>query len=109
MIIKNVICSTCGGTGKYYVWKAGCIDDKAGLMSKEECVCITCKGKGRRNIMGDEFNKCYFCCYYDEFDGCESVGCYNKNGYKANKNRIIEKAKEKGISVADVIALINME
>ena len=59
--------------------------------------------------MRDEFNKCYFCYYYDEFDGCVGVGCYNKDGYKANKNRIIEKAKEKGISVADVMALIKME
>ena len=59
--------------------------------------------------MGDEFNKCYFCYYYNKFVGCVSIGCYNKDGYKVNKNRIIEKAKEKGISVADVIALINME
>ena len=46
MIIKNVTCGTCRGTGRHYVWRAGCIDDDAGLMFKEEGECIACKGKG---------------------------------------------------------------
>lgn len=58
--------------------------------------------------MMDEYDKCRFCCYYDNFDGCTDWYCENKRGYKPNKNRIIEKAKETGISVADVITLINM-
>jgi hypothetical protein len=35
--------------------------------------------------------------------------CNNKDDFKPYKERIIEKAKENGISVADVIALINMD
>jgi hypothetical protein len=57
--------------------------------------------------MLDEYSKCRFCQYYDEYDGCE-WGCDNFNGYVPRKDRIIQKAKEEGISVADVIALINM-
>ena len=57
--------------------------------------------------MANEFNKCNFCKYYDEYEGCE-FGCDNKADFVADHNKIIAKAKEKGISVADVIALINM-
>lgn len=57
--------------------------------------------------MRNEFDKCYFCKCYDEYEGCE-WGCDNKTGFKPNHDRIIEKAKEKDISVADVIALINI-
>lgn len=55
----------------------------------------------------DEYCKCRFCKSYDEYEGCE-WGCDNFEGYESNKNRLIEKAKEKGISVADLIALINL-
>ena len=58
--------------------------------------------------MLDEYSKCKFCLYYDGFDGCNNWFCENKNDYKPNKNRIVEKAKEKGVSVVDLIALINM-
>ena len=57
--------------------------------------------------MMDEYCKCRFCKAYDEYEGCE-WGCDNFEGYESNKNRLIEKAKEKGISVADLIALINL-
>ena len=57
--------------------------------------------------MRNEYDKCYFCKNYDEYEGCE-WGCEDKKGFKPNHDRIIAKAKEKNISVADVIALINM-
>ena len=58
----------------------------------------------------DEFDKCRFCKHYDNFDGCVYVcGCIDCDSYEPNKNRIIEKAKEKRMSVADVIALINLD
>ena len=58
-------------------------------------------------ISNDEFSKCRFCSYYDFFEGCEFV-CENKSSFKPNNNRIIETAKEKGISVSDLIELIEM-
>ena len=58
--------------------------------------------------MMDEYCRCRFCKSYDEYDCCE-WGCYNFKNYKPNKNRLIEKAKEKEISVTDLIALINLE
>lgn len=58
--------------------------------------------------MMDEFCKCRFCKSYDSYEGCE-WGCEDYNGYEPSKQRILEAAKEKGISVADVIALINLE
>lgn len=57
--------------------------------------------------MRNEFNKCYFCKSYDEWEGCE-CGCNNKEGFEADHDKIIKKAKEKEISCADVIALMNL-
>lgn len=57
--------------------------------------------------MRNEFDKCYFCRHYDEYDGCE-WGCINKIDFEPDHDRIIAKAKEKNISVADVIALMNV-
>ena len=57
--------------------------------------------------MSNEFRKCNFCSYYYEYEGCE-WGCNNHEDFKPDNDRIITKAKEKGISVADVIALINI-
>lgn len=57
--------------------------------------------------MRNEFDKCYFCKYYDEYDGCE-YDCDDKTGFEPNHDRIIAKAKEKNISVTDVIALMNV-
>ena len=50
--------------------------------------------------MRNEFDKCYFCKSYDEYEGCVD-GC-------SNHDRIIKKAKEKNISVQDVIALMKL-
>ena len=57
--------------------------------------------------MWNEYNKCNFCMYYDNYEGCIE-GCNNYEDYKPNKSRIIEKAKEKSISVSDLIALIEL-
>ena len=57
--------------------------------------------------MMSEWNKCRFCVWnYDT--GCE-VFCRDHEEYKPDPDRLIEKAKEKGISVTDVIALIEFE
>jgi hypothetical protein len=37
------------------------------------------------------------------------MGCYEKDGYKPDRDKIIEKANDTGMSVADIIALINLE
>lgn len=52
-----------------------------------------------------EWNRCRFCVHYDEYEGCE-WGCHSYEDYKPSADRIIAKAKEKGISVSDAIALI---
>ena len=61
--------------------------------------------------MLDEYDKCRFCKKYDYFDGCTDYFCASatKEYFEPNRERIIEKAKENGISVVDLIALINME
>ena len=61
--------------------------------------------------MMDEFDKCRFCKNYDSFDGCVNFYPCNDmhNYFVPNKDRIIEKAREKGITVSDVIALFNMD
>jgi hypothetical protein len=57
--------------------------------------------------MYDEYDKCRFCKGYDLHEACE-LGCANHEEFEPDKNRIIEFAKIKGISVADAIALINL-
>lgn len=57
--------------------------------------------------MRNEYDKCYFCKNYDEYEGCEWC-CEDKKGFEPNYDRIIAKAKEKDISVVDIITLINM-
>lgn len=57
----------------------------------------------RRN----EFDKCFFCKYYDEYEGCVD-GCSNHESFSPDHNRIIKKAKEENVSVQDVIALMNL-
>ena len=59
--------------------------------------------------MMDEFCKCRFCVNYDTYEGCQDWGCFNKDSFKPSKYRIVEKAKESDLSVADVIALMNLE
>lgn len=57
--------------------------------------------------MYDEFNKCKFCIYHDEDDWCECA-CYEHENFKPNKYKLISTAKEKGISITDLLALINL-
>lgn len=54
--------------------------------------------------MTDEFDKCNFCQERHTFDGCDR--CEDKLRYKPDPEKIIEKAKERNLSVSDVIALI---
>lgn len=55
--------------------------------------------------MMSEWNKCNFCRWQSDW-GCEAI-CENHDEYEPVIDRLIEKAHEKGISVQDVIALIN--
>ena len=58
----------------------------------------------------DEYSKCRFCSWYNENEGrCEIMCCPNGINYKPDKNRFVKKAKEEGISVVDIIALIEMD
>ena len=61
--------------------------------------------------MLDEYDKCRFCKKYDNFDGCTDDFCASdtREYFEPNRERIVKKAKEKKISVLDLIALINME
>lgn len=57
----------------------------------------------------DEYSKCRFCKEYDDYyEGCE-FGCDNHKGYTPDKHKIIDKAKETGLSVSDIIALIDLD
>lgn len=58
--------------------------------------------------MRDEYNKCNFCKYYDTFDGSTGWGCANYDSYEPDKDKLIEIAHQKEISVSDLIALINL-
>ena len=42
--------------------------------------------------MRNEYDKCYFCKSYDEYEGCE-WGCEDKKDFEPNHDRIIAKAK----------------
>jgi hypothetical protein len=63
--------------------------------------------KGERRMA--EYDKCNFCKWFSIYVGCQNDYCYYKEDFEANTDKIIEKAREKGISVADVVALINLE
>lgn len=52
--------------------------------------------------MIDEWDKCNFCKNYDDFDGCEEWTC----NFRVSQDKVIETAKDKGISCTDVLALI---
>lgn len=56
-----------------------------------------------------EYGKCNFCKHNDLYITCPSQNPHGCGGYKANEQKIIDKSKDKGMSVADVIALINWE
>lgn len=55
----------------------------------------------------NEFEKCEFCTHHDSFKNCK-CSCDHYDRFKPNNERIIIKAKERGLSVADVVALINI-
>lgn len=55
----------------------------------------------------NEFEKCRFCTHHNSFEGCGHP-CDDYDGFKPDNERIIRKAKERGLSVTDVAALINL-
>lgn len=60
--------------------------------------------------MDDKFDKCRFYLYYDDFEGCSYTLCEpcTHSFYEPDKNKIIEAAREMGLSVIDLIALIEL-
>ena len=54
--------------------------------------------------MRSEWDKCNFCKYYDDFDGCQIISW--ECDFKLSQDRVIEKAKQKDISCSDVLALM---
>lgn len=59
--------------------------------------------------MMDEYDKCRFCKYWDNYEGSLNCYCFDKDGFKPNKQKIIEKAQETGLRISDVVALIEKE
>ena len=57
--------------------------------------------------MLNEWNKCNFCKHNTEVT-CTANECWSHDHYSPDPNKLIAKAKELGISVTDVIALINL-
>ena len=58
----------------------------------------------------DYFDKCIYCKLYDDFEGCLDDFCdkTSKQYFDPNKIKLIEKSKELGISITDLIALIKL-
>ena len=57
-----------------------------------------------------EFDKCHFCASYNLTEGwCDNIWCDRKThtDYILDVNKILNKAKEMGASISDVIALMN--
>ena len=63
--------------------------------------------KGKTMI--DEYDKCRFCKSYDEFWGSRNCFCEGKEEFIPNKQKIIEKSKDTGLSVTDIVALMELE
>ena len=59
--------------------------------------------------MLDEFDKCRFCKWYDDYEGCDNGFCCpaEHDDFKIDIGRVVEKAKEMNMSVTDVVTLIN--
>ena len=57
--------------------------------------------------MRNEFDKCYFCKAYDEYD-VANVVVRTRKDLNLITTGLLRKQKKKGISVADVIALMNV-
>ena len=58
--------------------------------------------------MMDEYCRCRFCESYGESGSCENIYCSDKSDFIPDSNKIIRKAKETGLSVSDIIALMNL-
>lgn len=58
--------------------------------------------------MINEFDKCKFCRNYDEYERCMQCNIDKDECFEPNKTKIIAVAKEEGINVTDLIALINL-
>lgn len=58
--------------------------------------------------MMEEYDKCNFCKHYDNYDGCQNWYCEGKKDFTPNKQKIIEKSQHTGLSIADIVALIEM-
>lgn len=54
-----------------------------------------------------EYSMCRYCTHYQELEGCD-YNCSFKSGFEPANDRIIEKAKEKGISVTDFLELLKL-
>ena len=54
----------------------------------------------------DEWDKCNFCKNYDDFEGCDDWYCDSRSNFELSQDKVIEKAKQKEISCADVIILM---
>lgn len=58
----------------------------------------------------NRFDKCRFCLHYDDFEGCKKyITIVNKKCFAADKEKIIETAKDYKMSVADIVALITLD
>ena len=58
--------------------------------------------------MFDEYSKCRFCKWHDDYGCCEAI-CNNYDSYEPNKYKLIEKSQETGLRISDIVTLINME
>lgn len=56
--------------------------------------------------MRSEWDKCNFCKNYDDFEGCDGWYCDNRSNFELSQDKVIEMAKRKEISCADVIILM---
>lgn len=55
----------------------------------------------------DEFDKCRFCEYYHELDGCDSSAyCHDHFYFSIDYQKVINKSKDIGTDVGDVIERI---
>ena len=50
-----------------------------------------------------EFDKCNFCSSYDTDSGCSDPYCQNHGDYILDIHKLIAKARERGMSVNDVM------
>ncbi len=57
--------------------------------------------------MLSEYCKCRFCKWYADTD-CDTI-CWKWQAYVCDTGKVVQKAKEQGITVEDVLALIEIE